>query len=105
MRPLAITVALAGGWGRAVLVAGTTALVSGLLLAAISMLRLWEHSGWLPDERVLGAVRDPGTRPGAILGVLLLTLPLVLLLDQAVRLGTTARRRRFAALALSLIHI
>ena len=101
MRPLAVTITLAGGWGRASLVAGTTALVSGLLLAAISMLRLYEAPQWPLDERVLGAVRDPGTRPGAILGVLLLALPLVLLLDQAVRLGTTARRQRFAALAVA----
>jgi uncharacterized membrane protein YiaA len=98
---LAVTITLAGGWGRASLVAGTTALVSGLLLAAISMLRLYEAPQWPLDERVLGAVRDPGTRPGAILGVLLLALPLVLLLDQAVRLGTTARRQRFAALAVA----
>lgn len=96
-----MTIALAGGWGRAFLVAGTTALVSGLLLSAISMLRLWEGPQWELDEQVLGAVRDPGTRPGAILGVLLLALPLVLLLDQAVRLGTTARRQRFAALAVA----
>jgi hypothetical protein len=101
MRPLAVTLALAGGWGRAALVAGATALVSGLLLVAIAMARLWEQPAWTGDEWVLGAVRDPGTRPGAILGVLVLTLPLVLLLDQAVRLGTTARRRRFAALSVA----
>jgi len=101
MRPLAVTLALAGGWGRAALVTGTTALVSGLLLVAIAMVRLWEQSEWVDGERVLGAVRDSGTRPGAIVGVLVLTLPLVLLLDQAVRLGTTARRRRFAALSVA----
>ena len=99
MRPLALTLAVAAGWGRAALVAGTTALVSGLLLVAVSVVRLWEQPAHVLDERVLGAVRDEGTRAGAVFGVLLLTLPLVLLLDQAVRLGTTARRRRFAALA------
>lgn len=101
MRPLALTLAAAAGWGRAVLVTGTTALVSGLLLVAVAMVRLWERPGWVPDERVLGPVRDEGTRAGAVFGVLLLVLPLVLLLDQAVRLGTTARRRRLAALAVA----
>jgi hypothetical protein len=42
MRPLALTIVSAGGRGRAALVVAATALTSGLLLVAVSIVRLWE---------------------------------------------------------------
>jgi hypothetical protein len=100
VRPLALTVARAGGRGRAVLVTATTAVVSGLLLVLASMARLdWDTNMW--TGAVIAPIADPGTRPGAMLGVVLLVVPLLLLLDQAVRLGSTARQRRYAALTVA----
>ena len=90
----------AGGLGRAGLVATSTAVVSALLLVAVSMGRLqWDTRSW--GGSLIAPIADPGTRPGAMLGVLLLVVPLLLLLDQAVRLGSTARQRRYAALAVA----
>ena len=43
-------------------------------------------------------VADPGVRSGTTFGTVLSTLPILLLLHQAVRLGTAARERRLAAL-------
>jgi hypothetical protein len=109
MRPLVVTVGAAGGRGRAVLVAACTALVTGFLLVAVSMLRLGdayaESSSWLPflsapTGRVFTPLHDPGTRGGVVFGVVLLTVPFLALLNQGVRLGTAARRRRYDALAL-----
>lgn len=100
MRPLAVTVVRAAGLGRAGLVAATTAVVSALLLVLASMARLeWDTNTW--GGGLLAPIADPGTRPGAMLGVVLLVLPLLLLLDQAVRLGSTSRQRRYAALAVA----
>ena len=44
------------------------------------------------------AVADPGVRGGTAFGTVLLTVPALALLHQAVRLGTAARERRLAAL-------
>lgn len=51
------------------------------------------------DSHLLSAVAEPGTRPGVVLGAVLLTVPVLLLLDQAVRLGSTGQQWRYAALA------
>jgi hypothetical protein len=104
MRPLPVVVATAGGWGRAVLIATCTALVSGLLLVAVSMSRLstpgnvgWESPSFRATH-LMAPLADPGTRGGTIFAVVLLTLPVLALLNQGVRLGTVARVRRYDAL-------
>lgn len=100
MRPLGVIVVRAAGLGRASLVAASTAVISGLLLVLASMARLeWHTHTW--GGGLIAPIADPGTRPGAMLGVLLLVVPLLLLLDQAVRLGSTGRQRRYAALAVA----
>jgi hypothetical protein len=86
----------AAGWGRAALLAACTAVVSGLILVAIALLRLGPDRVW----GVAGVVSDPDTRGGVVLAIALLTLPPLLLLDQALRLGTASRERRLAALRL-----
>lgn len=94
MFALAWTLARAGGWARTALLAGCTAVVSALLLAAVALLLLSDSA----DEQLASYVRDGGTRGGVVFAVLLLTLPPLLLLDQAVRLGSAHRDRRMAAL-------
>lgn len=86
-----------GGRGRALLLAGCTATVSGLSLVALAMLLLPEY----PDEALYAVVAEAGTRSGFVFAVALSALPALLLLFQAVRLGTSARERRLAALRLA----
>ena len=94
MFSLAWTLARAGGWARSALLAGCTAAVSGLLLVAVSLVVLSDTA----NEQLADFVRDGGTRGGVVFAVVLLTLPPLLLLDQAIRLGTANRDRRLAAL-------
>jgi len=101
MRPLVVTVGTAGGRGRAALIAGCTAVVSGVLMVAAAMLRLGgEPVGYPRTTGLFAPLADPGTRSGTIFGVVLLTVPFLALLNQGVRLGTAARRRRYDALAI-----
>ena len=97
MTRLAWTLARAGGWSRMLLVTLCTAVVSGLLLVAVALLLLPAN----PEEMFFNLVADPGVRGGTTFGTVLLTLPILLLLHQAVRLGTAARERRLAALRLA----
>lgn len=94
---LALTLTRAGGWPRLLLVAGCTAVVAALLLVVVAILRLPAD----PDEALFNVVAEPGLRIGTNLAAVLLTLPPLLLLDQAVRLGTASRERRLAALRLA----
>lgn len=94
---LAVTLARAGGWPRMVLLAGCTAVVSSLLLVVETMALLPSD----PQEYLNALVLDPGTRGGTAFATALLTLPALLLLHQAVRLGTAARERRLAGLRLA----
>jgi len=98
VRPLWVVVAARGGRGRGALVAGCTAMVTALLLVAASVVRL---GGARITERLLAPIADPGTRGGAVVAIVLTTVPLLLLLDQAVRLGSAGRHRRFVALAVA----
>jgi hypothetical protein len=91
------SLSLATGRGRALLLAACTAMVSGLLLVAVAVLRLPSS----PVEPLYAVVSDPGTRGGYVFGTVMLGLPPLLLLFQAVRLGTSARERRLAALRLA----
>jgi hypothetical protein len=97
MRPLWLVVVRSGGLGRAAVVAGCTAVTSGLLLVAASVVRLGAER--VPHEHLMGPVADPGTRAGAVLGIVLTALPFLLLLDQALRMGASGRERRLGALA------
>jgi hypothetical protein len=84
----------AGGWARMLLVAACTAIASGLLLVAATMLNLPER----PHEVLFNLVAEAGLRGGTAFATVLLTVPVLLLLYQGIRLGTAARERRFAAL-------
>ena len=94
---LAWNLTVVGGRGRAVLLAACTAVVAGLLLVGQAMLLLPEY----PDEALYTVVAEAGTRSGFTFAVFMLALPALLLLFQAVRLGTSARERRLAALRLA----
>ena len=89
--------ALAAGQGRAMLLAGCTAIVCGLLLVTQTIAMLPQY----PDESLYSVVADAGTRGGFAFGAAMLSVPALLLLFQAVRLGTSARERRLAALRLA----
>lgn len=94
---LAITLTRAGGLPRMLLLGACTAVVTALLLLVVSYALLPES----PDEILFSVVAEPGTRGGTAFAVVLLTLPPLLLLHQAVRLGTATRDRRLAALRLA----
>jgi len=104
IRPLLQMVVAAAGRARAVLVAATTSLVCGLLLVGVSILRLPDtprYGAPMGQEHLFRSIAEPGTRGGVIVAIILMQLPLLLLLDQAVRLGSTSRHRRYAALAVA----
>jgi hypothetical protein len=94
---LTLTLTRAGGWPRMLLLGSCTAVVCTLMLIVITFARLPSS----PDEVLFSLVADPGTRVGTAFAAALLTLPPLLLLYQAVRLGTAARDRRLAALRLA----
>lgn len=94
---LALTLTRASGWPRMVLLGSCTAAVTALLLVVVTYARLPSN----PDEILFSLVADPGTRVGTAFATALLTLPPLLLLYQAVRLGTAARDRRLTALRLA----
>lgn len=85
------------GWGRMALVAVCTAAVSGLLLVALAIAQLPPQ----PREVLSNIVADPGVRGGTVFATVLLTVPVLLLLHQALRLGSAARERRLAGLRLA----
>lgn len=89
-----------GGGQRAALVTASTALVSGLLLVALTVaLFTWRSS---PGAEQLGnLVADGGIRGGYVFALLLICLAPLGLLRQVVRLGTASRERRLAALRLA----
>jgi hypothetical protein len=89
-----------GGGPRAVLVAGCTALVSGLLLVALTVVLFTLHSS-REREQISDLVADGGIRGGYLLALLLICVAPLALLRQAVRLGTATREQRLAALRLA----
>ena len=97
MTRLAWTFLRSAGWPRAALLAGTTALATALLLVALTMLLLPS----LAVEALFSLVADPGLRWGTAFATAMLVLPLLLMLNQVVRLGTATRERRLAALRLA----
>lgn len=87
-----------GGGPRAALVAACTALVSGLLLVALTVLLYGASPG---EEQLSGLVTDGGVRGGYVFSLMLICVAPLALLRQAVRLGTATRERRLAALRLA----
>jgi len=94
---LAWTFLRCSGWRRAALLAWTTALATALVLVALTMLLLPS----VPVEALFSLVAEPGLRWGTAFATGLLVLPLLLMLNQVVRLGTATRERRLAALRLA----
>ena len=97
MTRLAWTFLRSAGWPRAALFAGTTAVATALVLVALTMLLLPSQ----PVEALFSLVAEPGLRWGTAFATALLVLPLLLMLNQVVRLGTATRERRLAALRLA----
>lgn len=94
---IAWTFLRSAGWSRAALLAGTTAVATALVLAALTMLLLPAE----PTEALFVLVAHPPLRSGTAFATALLVLPLLLMLNQVVRLGTATRERRLAALRLA----
>ena len=90
------------GRRRAIAVTACTALVSGLLLVSIQVLRFSDDGGPTGfHEPVANLLRDGGVRPGFVFALLMFTLIPLTLLQQVVRLGTTSRERRLAGLRIA----
>jgi hypothetical protein len=89
-----------GGWPRAALVAGCTALVSGLMLVALTVI-LFTRSSSGERELVSGLVSQEGLRGGYVFALLLICVAPLALLRQVVRLGTATREERLASLRLA----
>jgi hypothetical protein len=85
---------------RAVLVALCTALVSGLLLVALTVV-LFAWTSSRGQEQVSNLVTDGGVRGGYVFALLLICVAPLALLRQVVRLGTATREQRLAALRLA----
>jgi hypothetical protein len=97
--------------GRMVLVALSTAVAGGLVLAAARIARL-TGNGDAHSHRFVTRFRNPhgslapyvaqsGLRTGVVLGAILLTVPVLALAGQALRVGSLARERRMASLRLA----
>ena len=94
---------------RSLLVVTSTALAGALLIAAARIAR-WgiDRSSDVPDvatgDRFGGLapyLTDSGLRPGVVLGAVLLTVPVLALAVQALRVGSLARERRMSSLRLA----
>ena len=86
--------------GRFLLIACATAIAGALLLAAAHVLRLPAGPGEQTDG-LASYVAESGLRGGVVIAVLLLTVPVLALALQALRVGSVARDRRMASLRLA----
>ena len=87
-----------GSGARALMVVVCTALVSGLLLVALTVVLF----GASPSrEQVSGLIEDGGVRGGYVFALLLTCLAPIALLRQVVRLGAATREQRLAALRMA----
>lgn len=123
VRRPSVAVLAASGRARAAVVAGVTAVVFALVCDLVAILRVPQgllvacavdspycgsHSarpnlvpmGYRGDQ-LLDVFNDSGDRAGVIVAFLLLCVPLLLLMDQAVRLGGADRERRYRALSVA----
>ncbi|SFF58269.1 FtsX-like permease family protein [Actinoplanes philippinensis] len=97
---------------RTVLTAISAALATTAMLAAATVAAIRggepvdqpDGSNWLApgaEHYTSPLLREPGLRLGVIFGLLLLTLPVLALAGQCIRLGAPARDRRLAAIRLA----
>ncbi len=96
---------------RFALVSGSVTVAGALLLAGARIARLGidsdggdtcnGHCGERPGSDLAPYVSQAGLRPGVVLGALLLTVPVLALAVQALRVGTLARERRMSSLRLA----
>lgn len=86
---------------RMTLVAGSTAVAGGFLLAALRIARVDAPVGSRLERDLASYIDEPGLRPGVVTAVVLLLVPIVSLALQCVRVGSLARDRRMAALRLA----
>jgi hypothetical protein len=93
--------------GRLQLLAGSTAVAGGLLIAAARIARLSLGGGddsfvgpGSPTHDLAPYLQESGLRPGVVLGALLMAVPVFALAAQALRVGSVARDRRMSALRL-----
>lgn len=89
-----------GGGPRALLIALCTALISGLLMVALTVV-LFTWASSREQEQVSDLVADGGVRGGYVFALLLICVAPLALLRQVVRLGTATREQRLAALRLA----
>lgn len=89
-----------GSGPRAALIAACTAIVSGLLLVALTVV-LYSWSDAARQEQLSGLITDGGVRGGYVFAILLICIAPLTLLRQVVRLGTATREQRLAALRLA----
>ncbi len=92
--PLHATLARSSGPVRPLLVVAATAPVAALALVMIAVVRLPAR----PTEIASGLLVQTDLRGGYVFGLTLVCIAPLALLHQAVRLGSSARERRFAAL-------
>ena len=81
---------------RFALIAVSVAGSAALLLAAVHVLRLPADSG--ADPGLARYLTESGLRPGVVIGTVLLTVPMLALVIQALRVGSVSRDRRMASL-------
>lgn len=88
--------------GRFALMTGATAAAGGLLLADARIVRVGgDGEAASSGAQLAPYVLERGLRPGVVLGVALLLVPVLVLVEQALRVGSVARDRRMASLRLA----
>ncbi|MET9775606.1 FtsX-like permease family protein [Streptomyces sp. NPDC006367] len=85
-------------WWRIALTAAGAALATGFALAAVALASV---PGGYSVSVLHGLLSGPGTRSGAIAGLLLLLVPVLAFLGQCTRIGAVHRDRRLAGLRLA----
>ncbi len=90
-----------GGVPRAAMVALCTCVVAGLLLVAVAVLLYGATVQPGRPERFSDLVDQPDLRAGYLVALLLICVAPLTLLRQVLRLGTTTREQRLAALRLA----
>ncbi|WP_205304889.1 hypothetical protein, partial [Nocardioides sp. 616] len=96
MIALALTFLRNAGYGRPVLVAACTAVVSGLLLVTLTLVLFGLDPSY--DAELSQLVLEGELRAGLMVALALTCLAPLMLLQQVLRLGSASRERRLAAL-------
>jgi hypothetical protein len=87
--------------GRFLLIACSTAVAGALLIAAMHILRMPADGASEHGAGLANYVTESGLRAGVVIATLLLTVPVLALMVQALRVGSVARDRRLASLRLA----